>query len=269
MRREKVAGMLQRPKGAWLNSKSWPPLVRKAIFSLSRSWIGTCQYPLLRSRVENQRAPSKASRRSSMRGRGCASLMVAALSCRKSTQKRRLPSFFLTITTGEAKGCWLDLGHFFSPDSWVLAMIGLAEGRSFGFNGVLQQWGAAKIVLSLVDDIAEFLEEVLQLLLLDGRQVFWDRWLAKRLGGGWGRCRVSEGDNLQGAYILASAQAERLWTVVMDRNPYFGAVGERGDSGHKRRQSLLWAEVDILVGPGIMTADQAGGFSRDVGGLEQ
>ena len=39
-----------------------------------------------------------------MRGRGCASLMVVALSCRKSTQKRRLPSFFLTITTGEAQG---------------------------------------------------------------------------------------------------------------------------------------------------------------------
>ena len=46
--------------------------------------------------------------------------------------------------------------------------IGLAEGCSFGLNGVLQQWGAAKVVLSLADDIAEFLEEVLQLLLLDG-----------------------------------------------------------------------------------------------------
>ena len=170
MRREKVAGALQRPKGTWLNSKSWPLLVQKAVFSLSRSWIGTCQYPLLRSRVENQRAPCKASRRSSMRERGCASLMVAALSCRKSMQKRRLPSFFLTITTGEVQG--------------LLPTIGLTEGRPFGFNGVLQQRGAAKIILSLADDIAEFLEEVLQLLLLDGRQVFRDRWLAKRLGGG-------------------------------------------------------------------------------------
>ena len=84
-----------------------------------------------------------------------------------------------TITTGEAQGLldgWitplvsnlLDLGHFFSLDSGVLTTIGLAEGRSFGFNGVLQQWGAANIILSLADDIAEFLEEVLQLLLLDG-----------------------------------------------------------------------------------------------------
>ena len=90
----------------------------------------------------------------------------------------------------------LDLGHFFSPDSGVLTTIGLAEGRSFGFNVVLQQWGAAKMVLSLADDIAEFLEEVLQLLLLDGRQVFRDRWLVKRLGGGWWRRRVSDNDNL-------------------------------------------------------------------------
>ena len=104
MRREKVAGALQRPKGTWLNSNSWPLLVRNAVFSLSRSWIGTCQYPLLRSRVENQRAPWRASRRSSMRGMGCVSFIVAALSCLKSTQNCRLPSFFLTMTTGEAQG---------------------------------------------------------------------------------------------------------------------------------------------------------------------
>ena len=39
-----------------------------------------------------------------MRGMGCASFMVAALSCLKSTQNRRLPSFFFTMTTGEAQG---------------------------------------------------------------------------------------------------------------------------------------------------------------------
>ena len=78
--------------------------MRKAIFSLSHSWIGTCQYPLLRSRVESQWAPWSASRRSSMRGMGCASFTVAALSCLKSTQNHRLPSFFFTMTTGEAQG---------------------------------------------------------------------------------------------------------------------------------------------------------------------
>ena len=96
--------MLQSPKGTWLNSNSWPLLVRDAVFSLSRSLIGTCQYPLLRSRVENQRAPCSASRKSSMLGMGCASFIVAALSCLKSTQNHRLPSFFLTMTTGEAQG---------------------------------------------------------------------------------------------------------------------------------------------------------------------
>ena len=61
-------------------------------------------YPLLRSRVENQWTPWRASRRLSIRGMGCASFMVAALSCLKSTQNRRLPSFFLTMTTSEAQG---------------------------------------------------------------------------------------------------------------------------------------------------------------------
>ena len=49
-------------------------------------------------------ASQRRSRRSSMRGMGCASFIVAALSCLNSTQNRRLPSFFLTMTTGEAQG---------------------------------------------------------------------------------------------------------------------------------------------------------------------
>ena len=39
-----------------------------------------------------------------MQGMGWASLIVAALSCLKSTQNQRLPSFFFTMTTGEAQG---------------------------------------------------------------------------------------------------------------------------------------------------------------------
>ena len=42
MRREKVAGALQRPNGTWLNSYSCPLLIQNAVFSLSRSMIGTC-----------------------------------------------------------------------------------------------------------------------------------------------------------------------------------------------------------------------------------
>ena len=41
MRREKVAGALQRPNGTWLNSYSCPLLVRNAVFALSLSVMGT------------------------------------------------------------------------------------------------------------------------------------------------------------------------------------------------------------------------------------
>ena len=58
----------------------------------------------LEIRVENQRTPCSVSRRSSMRGMGCASFTVASLSCLKSTLNRRLPSFFFTMTTSEAQG---------------------------------------------------------------------------------------------------------------------------------------------------------------------
>ena len=58
------------------------------------------------------------------------------------------------------------------------------------------RWRAAKMILPLADNIAEFLEEVLQLLLLDGRQVLWDRRRAERFEGSWRRWGVGDGDNL-------------------------------------------------------------------------
>ena len=90
-------------------------------------------------------------------------------------------------------------------------MIGLMEGWPFHFDGVLQQRDTAKIIFSLADDFAEFLEEVLQLLLLDGRQVFWYGWLAKRLGGSWWWLRVSDGDlPLRCPHSVPSAGGEAL-----------------------------------------------------------
>ena len=62
----------------------------------------------------------------------------------------------------------LDLGHLFPPNSGVLATIRLVERRSFGLDGVLQERGATQIIFPLAYDVAEFLEEVLQLFLLDG-----------------------------------------------------------------------------------------------------
>ena len=67
--RSKVAGSLQSPNGMILNCHSpWP--VEKAVFSLELSSSWTCQYPLLRSRVENHSTPDNASILSSILGRG-------------------------------------------------------------------------------------------------------------------------------------------------------------------------------------------------------
>ena len=89
----------------------------------------------------------------------------------------------------------LDLGHLLLSNSRVLAAIRLAEQRSFGLYGVLQEWCAAQIVLSLAHNVAEFLEEGLLLLLLGGRQVCGNRRWAMRAGSGWWRWSVSNGND--------------------------------------------------------------------------
>ena len=93
--------------------------------------------------------------------------MVAALSCLKSTQNRRLPSFFFTITTGEAQGllegqitplgsiCWT----WAISSLQVLATIWLAKREPLCFDGVLEQRSTAQVVVSLANDVAELVEE--------------------------------------------------------------------------------------------------------------
>ena len=63
--------------------------------------------------------------------------------------------------------------------------IWLAERRSLGLDGVLRQRGTTQIVLPLTNNVAEFLEEGLQLLLLGRRQVRGDRRRAMWAGSGW------------------------------------------------------------------------------------
>ena len=87
-------------------------------------------------------------------------------------------------------------------NSGVLAVIWLAERGSLGLDGVLKQLGTAQIVLFLTNDVAEFLEEGLQLLLLGGLQVHGDGRRAMWTGSGWWRWRVSDGDDLQSAHGL-------------------------------------------------------------------
>ena len=62
---------------------------------------------------------------------------------------------------------FLDLHHLFPSNSWILSPVRLAERSPVGLNRVLQQRSTAKVVLPLAKDIAELLEEDVQLLLLE------------------------------------------------------------------------------------------------------
>ena len=67
---------------------------------------------------------------------------------------------------------------------------------------MLQQRSTAEAVLSLAEDIAELLEEAVQLLLLERREMLRYGWLMhrSRFGGrGWG---IGDGDDLKDADIL-------------------------------------------------------------------
>ena len=67
--------------------------------------------------------------------------------------------------------------------------------------------------------------------------------------------RVGDSHDLDYADILPRMQAERLWPVVMDGYPQFGTPGKRGNPSHERRQSVFWAEIDVLRGPRVVAAD--------------
>ena len=66
-----------------------------------------------------------------------------------------------------------------------------------------------------------------------------------RFGGR--RRRIGDGNDLEDADILSRMQAKRLWEVVVDGYPQFGAARKCGNSGHKCRQSVFQTEVDVLI----------------------
>ena len=71
-----------------------------------------------------------------------------------------------------------------------------------GLDRMLQQRSTAEVVLSLAEDIAELLEEAVQLLLLEKRAMLRHGWLMhrSRFGGrGWG---IGDGDDLEDTDIL-------------------------------------------------------------------
>ena len=104
IRRWNVAPAFFNPKGMRLHSQKPRPLMENAVFCLSSSANGTCQYPLFKSSAENQRDPPSASNVSSIRGTGYASAGVRALMRLRSIQNLSEPSFFRTRTTGEEYG---------------------------------------------------------------------------------------------------------------------------------------------------------------------
>ena len=85
-------------------------------------------------------------------------------------------------------------------------------------------------------------------MLRDGWLIHWSRFG----GRGWS---IGDGDDLEDADILSGVQAKRLWAVIVDGYPQFGATGKHGNSSDKRRQSVFWTEVDVLGRPRVMAAD--------------
>ena len=82
-------------------------------------------------------------------------------------------------------------------------------------------------------------------------------------GRGFG---IGDGDHLEDAYILPRVQAERLWAVIVDSYPHFGATGKRGNSGQKRRQSILGTKINVLGGPRVVASDESSGLSGNIRG---
>ena len=97
----KDAGLLHSPCGMRLYSCS-PRGVVKAVYFLSSSCIGMLKKPEVRSIVLKRQLPPRAARQSDWCGKGWASFKVRAFSHLKSVQIRNPPSFFHTITSGEA-----------------------------------------------------------------------------------------------------------------------------------------------------------------------
>ena len=86
-------------------------------------------------------------------------------------------------------------------------------------DGVHHQRSTAKVVLTLAKNIAELLEEVVQLLLLERREMLRHGRLMHWSGFGGRRWRIGDGHYLEDADILSGMQAKRLWAVIMDGYP--------------------------------------------------
>ena len=209
MRREKVAGALHRPKGTWLNSNSCPLLVRNAVLALSCSEIGTCQYPLLRSRVENPFSPMESIQEVINPGQRVSILHGSCIELTEVNTETQttvlLPHhhhwggpWAVRGTDDIARQHLLDLCHLLPANCGVLPPIGLAERGPMGLNPMLQQWSITQVVVTLAEDVWNSLNNSLSCCC----------WSGERHSGsggwqGWVGCEEGE----------AEAGASARWTT--------------------------------------------------------
>ena len=86
-----------------------PSGVAKAVFSFDSSAFSVCQYPFIRSKVQNHFAPYNESKTSSIFAKGNEPFIVLAFNFLKSIHKRFFPSLFGNIIMGEGHGLTLTL----------------------------------------------------------------------------------------------------------------------------------------------------------------
>lgn len=122
--RWKVAGTFFKPKGFCRNSYS-PIGVKEAIFSSSSSVIGTCQYPLAKSRMEKN---TRLAIRRPQSVLSMASHTVLDLRCQQSMQNCSVPS----LSPGqlsEAKGLHLGCIMWFSFIYFIITLTSWYRAR--------------------------------------------------------------------------------------------------------------------------------------------
>ena len=140
MRREKVAGELQRPKGTWLNSYSCPLLVRNTVFALSLSETegGKPSSPM--ESIEEVVYPGQWV---SIFDGSCVRLSKIDTETQTTVLLPHHDHQRGPRTVGRADDVagqhLLDLRHLLPSNSRVMSSIGLAERRPMGLNRVLQQ----------------------------------------------------------------------------------------------------------------------------------
>ena len=98
--------------------------------------------------------------------------------------------------------------------------------------------------------------------------MLWYGWLTHGSGFDGRRFGIGDCDHLKDAYILPLVQAERLWVVIVDGYPHFGATRKRGNSGHKRQQSILGAKINVLGGPRVVASNESSGLSGNIRSLQ-